>query len=261
MIYPCCWLVGKPRSETVDPLSDLLRRIVALPLDWHGAGTVSPIVLEALRRHATAGGEIRNSVETGTGRTTLLLSHLSRNHLVFTQDDSGEYDSLSRVRASELLNLATVTFVVGPTQRTLVGHEFTAPIDLAFIDGPHAYPFPELEYWAIYPHLVSGALLVIDDVQIPTIANLVDVLSADAMYDLIEVVHTAAFFRRTSAPAVDPYGEGWWLQGINARPTHRHLPARERIMAAAKLNAPSGVRGVLGPLLRMAGSRPWSRPR
>jgi hypothetical protein len=39
---------------------------------------------------------------------------------------------------------------------------------------------------------------------------------ADAMWDLAEVVGNAAFFVRTPASALDPFGEGWWQQRINA---------------------------------------------
>jgi hypothetical protein len=115
-------------------------------------------------------------------RSTLLFSHLSEPHLVFTQDDTARGDSLAAVRGSELLRPDTVEFVIGPTQRMLVSHRFDTPIDFAYLDGPHAYPFPEMEHWAVYYHIPTGGVLVIDDVQIPTTANLLDVLRADAMW-------------------------------------------------------------------------------
>ena len=102
-----------------------VRQIAALPEDWHGAGTVSAAVLDALQRHACARGNIARSVETGTGKTTLLLSHLSRDQTVFTKNDTGDGDSLDRVRYSPLLCVDKVTFVVGPTQRTVLGHRLT----------------------------------------------------------------------------------------------------------------------------------------
>lgn len=204
----------------------LLASIEALPTTWHGSGTVSSAVLRALERH---GGRPRRSIETGTGKTTLLLSHLSSAHTVFTKDDAGDGDSLEAVRKSPLLNAGRVEFVLGPTQRTLLAQTFPEPLDLAFLDGPHAYPFPDLEYWAIYPHLGERGLLVIDDIHIRTIANLFRVLRADAMWSLLEVVDNTAFFRRTGAPQIDPFGEGWWLQGYNAKRELSHLPLLERV--------------------------------
>ena len=178
-------------------LDALIRQIAELPDDWHGAGSVSENVLWAFVRHADKMLPIRSSVETGTGRTTLLLSHLSDRHVVFTKDDTGGGDSYPSVISSPLLRKDHVEFVIGSTQRTLPAHEFSEPVDLAFIDGPHAYPFPDLEYWTIYPHVRSGGLLVIDDIQIPTIANLHRFLAADAMWRQLEVIENAAFFQRT----------------------------------------------------------------
>jgi predicted O-methyltransferase YrrM len=207
---------------SIPPIDGLVRDIAALPEDWHDAGSVPESVLRTLVQHAQTAGPIRSSLETGTGRTTLLLSHLSDSHLVFTKEDTGDGDSYSSVTSSPLLRRETVQFVIGPTQRTLPVHEFTAPLDLALIDGPHAYPFPDLEYWVVYPQIRPGGLLVVDDIQIPTITNLYRFLSADAMWREIAVVDKTAFFTRTEAPGIDPYGEGWWLQGFNTttlRPT------------------------------------------
>jgi hypothetical protein len=69
-----------------------------------------------------------------------------------------------------------VEFVVGPSQQTLMAHTFTEPIQLAFIDGPHGYPFPELEYFKLYPHIETGRTAVVDDIHIPTIRNLFNFL-------------------------------------------------------------------------------------
>ncbi len=85
------------------------------------------------------------------------------------------------------------------------------------LDGPHAYPFPDLEYYFLYPHLSAGALLIVDDIHIPTVHNLFKFLTADAMFDLEATARSTAIFRRTDSPLFDPYGDGWWLQRFNRR--------------------------------------------
>ncbi|MDP9101172.1 MAG: class I SAM-dependent methyltransferase [Actinomycetota bacterium] len=202
---------------SVDSVGAVLARIADLPSDWHGRGSVANACLVALAHHA---GNVGTSMETGTGATTLLLSHLSQDHSVFTIDDSAWGKSLEAVQSSELLQRERVTFVLGPTQRTLLNHAFPGELDVACLDGPHAYPFPELEYWAVYPHVRTGGLLVVDDIHIPTIGNMFRVLRRDEMWELVDVVETMAFFRRTAAPALDPFGEGWWLQGYNHKTRH-----------------------------------------
>jgi hypothetical protein len=179
--------------------------------DLHGAGTVSAAALGAIAQHAGA-RTIRYSAETGCGATTLLLSHLSEQHTVFALDVGG---SVSNVRRSPLLREGVVSFIEGPSQRTLPQHHFSEKLQLVLIDGPHAYPFPDLEYYFLYPHLDHGALLILDDIQIRSIHNLFEFLRRDAMFRLDEVVRSTAFFTRTDAPTFDPLGDGWRKQRYN----------------------------------------------
>jgi predicted O-methyltransferase YrrM len=230
-----------------DDIAALTRQIKALPADWHGAGSLQPKVLDALALH-TQGRRIECSMETGSGRTTLLLSHLSQRHLVFVRDD--EAGTLRAVRESPLLEAERTEFVIGSTQQTLLHHQFDQPLDVAFLDGPHAYPFPDLEYWAVYPHLRTGALLVIDDIHIRTIANLYRFLRADAMFELREVVDSTAFFTRTTAPTHDPYGDDWTSQRYNRLASYRHLSPRGAATLAVKRALPAGLKERLRPLLR-----------
>ena len=206
-------------------LDAVVSEVSRMPSDWHGAGSLSAAVLAALARHA-AGRRVQHSAETGTGKSTLLLSHCSGRHTVFAQDDRGHGDSLMRVQGAELLRRDTVTFVVGPTQRTLPVHVFSEPLDLVILDGPHGYPFPELEYYYLYQHLAEGAILVVDDIHIPTVFNLFAVLREDEMFRLTEVVDTTAFFVRTAAPRFDPLADGWWTQQYNKR----RFPMRDEMI-------------------------------
>jgi len=197
----------------------LLAAIVEARDGLHELGTLAPAVLKAIAGHLGS-SRVRHSIETGSGASTLLFSHLSEEHKVFAMDTVSS--SISAVRASHLFRAATTTFIEGPTQTTLPAHVFEDTLQAALIDGPHAFPFPALEYYYIYPHLEPGALLIVDDIQIPTIHDLFRFLKRDAMFELIEVVGSAAFFRRTSAPSFDPLGDGWWLQGYNRSPRWRY---------------------------------------
>jgi hypothetical protein len=196
----------------------VLAEVQRLPEDWHKAGSVTSATLQAIVKHV-ANLEVLHSMETGSGRTTLLFSHLSRDHKVFAVNDYGDTDtkSITAVRASPLFNQATVEFIEGPTQRTLPQYQFEHALQVACIDGPHGFPFPALEYYYIYPHLEENSLLILDDIHIPTIRHIFDFLKEDEMFRLIEVVDTTAFFKRTSAPTFDPFLDGWWLQLYNKK--------------------------------------------
>jgi hypothetical protein len=197
-------------------IEQLLAEIGKLPHDWHTVGSVGQEMLRAVVKHVD-GHPLLHSMETGSGKTTLLFSHLSQDHKVFAIEYYGgeATNSVAGVKASPLFNSDTVEYIEGPTQLTLPRYTFEHRLQLALIDGPHGYPFPDLEYYYIYPHLDEGALLLVDDIHIATIRHLFDFLKEDDMFELLEVVEKTAFFRRTSAPTFDPFLDGWWLQNYN----------------------------------------------
>jgi hypothetical protein len=65
--------------------------------------------------------------------------------------------------------------------------------------------------------------LIIDDIHIPTVQNLFQFLRRDAMFELVEIVQTTAFFTRTGVPTFDPFGDGWWQQNYNSKPLLRYV--------------------------------------
>jgi hypothetical protein len=232
-------------------IKDVLDEVKALPGDWHRSGSLHPSVLEKIAEIGQSIG-IKHSVETGTGKSTLLLSHLSESHTVFTQDDSGTGDSLHATRNSTLLRQDRVSFIVGPTQKTLPKWEFQDSLQLVLIDGPHGYPFPELEYFCLYPWLETEGSLIIDDINIPTVFHLYQVLLADEMYRLEALVHTTAFLRRTKAPVFDRYGDGWWNQGYNKSRLPMVIPEMGLgIIDRLKLYMPVHMKRSIKRILRM----------
>ena len=103
----------------------------------------------------------------------------------------------------------------------------------------------ELEYYWIYPHLTPGALLIVDDIDIPSVFRLFDFLRDDDMFELLEVAHTTAFFQRTGAPTFDALGDGWPLQRYN----RKRYPIRD---AALVLSWKDRLKGrIPAPLKRL----------
>lgn len=202
-------------------LAQLIDDIALLPRDWHDGGTLSG---EVIRRMANLVGDrfpqgLAASAETGCGKSTLLLSLLSDRHVCFTL---GANDSATKVNLYPAFNAGAVEFIYGPSQLTLRHYEWRQKIDFALIDGAHGYPFPELDYYFIYPQLQEGAILVVADIHIPTITNFYRVLCEDDMFRLIALETNTAFFLRTGAPTFDPMGDGWYLQKYNqARFPHK----------------------------------------
>jgi hypothetical protein len=230
---------------------DLVLEIARLPSDWHGAGSVSTNVLRAIARHVERMGTIQHSAETGSGKTTLLFSHLSADHVVFAVDAAR---SMSQVRNSHLFNARSTTFVEGPTQRTLPGQIFSHRHQVVLIDGPHGYPFPDLEYYYLYPTIDVGGLLLLDDIQIPSIGRMFDIIRADEMFELLEIVDdNTAFLRRTGAPLINPESDSWWLQGYN-RSYYQQLVSPQHTLRTGR---PLGsfLRSITRRLLNISGAK------
>lgn len=229
-------------------INRILNDICALPSDLHDAGVMTSATLAALARY-TRDMVLTCSVETGSGKTTLLFSHLSRRHLVFSMEEDNK--SITNVKNSPLYHSEVVEWIEGPTQLTLPKYVFTEPLDFALIDGPHAYPFPDMEYFYIYPHLRSGALLVVDDIHIPNITNMFNFLKEEEMFEMLEVVESTAFFRRTGKLTFPTTLDSWWLQGYNrkhfSRETYPHLNRTLSSDAQAEIKALEKHRSTVAP--------------
>jgi hypothetical protein len=196
-------------------LDAVIDQISRLPENWHGAGQVHASTLRVILKHARRIGPISHTAETGSGITTLFFSHLSPHHITFALDHG---QSISNVRNNALFRSERVTFIEGPSQATLPAYRFEHKLQIALLDGPHGYPFPDLEYYYFYPQMETGGLLLIDDIKIPSVHRMFEIVKADAMFRLLDVAgENLAVFQRTDAPLCDPLSDSWWLQGYNAR--------------------------------------------
>ncbi|WP_018408427.1 class I SAM-dependent methyltransferase [Methylocystis rosea] len=206
----------------------------------HSAGSMPLRTLLRIERLLT--GTQIFSAETGCGKSTIFFSRIAERHKVFCFDDRGQKaSSVDYFMNCPATRSDRLDLVFGPTQLTLPRHEDHSRYDLVLIDGPHGFPFPELEYYYFYPHLKTDGLLVVDDIHIPTISRLADFLSEDQMFEKVEFVGSTAIFRRTDAPVFDPLGDGWWLQAFNRR---RASFSKDIYLEDGKKRAPISFEGI-----------------
>ena len=162
-----------------------------------------------------------------------MFSRFSEAHTAYCYDDRAhDNSSVNFATGYSGFKAEKVSWVFGPTQETILSHRPSEPLDMVLIDGPHGYPFPELEYFFIWHLLKPGAILVLDDIHIPNIRAMYDFLCEDDMFYPLHVVATTAFFQRTDAPAFDRTGDNWWRQRFNlqnfpAWQIEGHRPALE----------------------------------
>ncbi len=186
---------------------------------------MAPAALTAILRR----GPFRFTAETGCGGSTIVLSHASERHVAFAIE--GADRTITGLRESDALRDERVTFVEGETKRTLPRFDFDAQLDLALLDGPHAYPLPQIEFAYLFPPIRVGGWLVIDDIQIPSVHELFGFLKKEPSVVLEEVAVRTAFFRRTEA--LDPGPDGWTAQGINRQTIWRYS-WRDRLRRAIR---------------------------
>jgi FkbM family methyltransferase len=184
----------------------------------HRAGTLTTGPLRAIEHYLKDyfQGRPVNTVETGCGASTILFAEYSHRHVTFCFDDrASSNSSVDFAESFPGFKSHRVEWVFGPTQRTVLNHTLRDPVDLILLDGPHGFPFPEIEYFALYPWLKPEGVLILDDIHIPTIGHLFDFLSQDDMFYPAQVVGSTAFFVRSQAPALARDGDDWWLQRYN----------------------------------------------
>ena len=174
---------------------------------FHSWDAMAPTALSGMVKR----GPFRSSAETGCGGSTIVLSHASARHTAFAID--GEDRTITELRQQGDFRNENVRFVEGETRNTLPGYQFDDEMDLVLLDGPHAYPLPQIEFAYLFPAVRLGGWLVVDDIQIPSVYELFSFLRKESSVVLEEVAVRTAFFRRVGVSELGP--DGWALQGIN----------------------------------------------
>jgi hypothetical protein len=183
--------------------------------DWG----LEPSVLRWLFDHV---GEGARTVETGCGHSTLVFALRGAEHTVISPDPI-EHERVQRWCDEHGVPVDRVRFVAGRSQDVFPGLDVGGPIDVAVIDGDHAFPIPFIDWYHLAARLGVHGLLVIDDVDVPTGRLLVEFLEAESG----RWVRRARFPRTVvfEKTAVDVTDLGFWEQPWTAE---RSLPLDER---------------------------------
>jgi len=209
--------------------------LIARAGSFHPWDAMAPAALAGLLKR----GPFRGTVDTGCGGSTIVLSHASERHVAFAIE--GNDHTITGLRAHGDLLAGKVTFVEGETRETVPGYRLNGDVDLVLLDGPHAYPLPQIEFAYLFPAIRVGGWIVLDDIQIPSVHELFGFLQNEPHVVLEEVIVRTAFFRRVAR--ADPGPDPWERQGINRSLVWRYS-WRERIrrLLYSKFPRPAGLR-------------------
>lgn len=209
-----------------------MEEIIGRPPEIHGPGTrwgLSPAALRWLAARLRPG---MPTLETGCGLSSIVFAAAQTRHTVVAPD-AREHE---RVRAwCQARGIATdgITWVAEHSQRALPRLP-PEPLELALIDGGHAFPTPFIDWFYIAERLQAGGVVMIDDVDLRAPRLLRDFLAAEGGRWATEPgVERAAVFRKI-APDVIPHddwvGQAWSRRGAGGR-LRRALPAPVRAVA------------------------------
>ncbi len=205
---------AEPSVLTESTISDLIANSPPL----HG-GTTHGLVGQALDWIDQLPRPLR-TLETGCGISTLVFVRRGDQHLCITPD-AGEAE---RVRAycDQLgLDASNVRFMIERSEKALPPLD-SELLDLVLIDGSHAFPHVFIDYFYASDRLVTGGLLVIDDIHLWTGKVLRDFLATEPNWTIVsEWEGRTVAFRKLSEPEPrdwfdQPYvrrrSSPWWAR-------------------------------------------------
>ena len=125
------------------------------------------------------------------------------------------------------------------------------PIDILFIDGCHAHPFPQLDWYLAAPRVRTGGIVIVDDIQLPGPASLHRFLRGDDHWELvIDAGYWSAFRRRSPLDIAAEWASQ--THPVDGLDRIRHLARAPRRLAALARNARNAQRLGIAPWQRVA---------
>ena len=129
------------------------------------------------------------------GISTLVFVLSGAEHTaVFLRPSEG--DALLEYCSARNIDTSALRLLSGPSDELLPRIGFEGLLDVMWVDGSHAFPFPFFDWYYGCRSLRAGGLLVVDDTQLPAPAYLAAVLAADRRWSTVSRRKNWAAFER-----------------------------------------------------------------
>ena len=136
------------------------------------------------------------TVETGCGLSTAVFAAGATAHTCVSPF-ADEYRRIASWCARRGIGTEAVRFVEGRSDVVLPSIDLQ-DVDLALIDGSHAFPHAFVDFWYLALRLKPGGLLLVDDLQLWTAGTLSGFLREQPEWELVhDFPPRAAVFRLT----------------------------------------------------------------
>jgi predicted O-methyltransferase YrrM len=148
---------------------------------------------------ATRVGPGSRTIETGCGISTAVFAARGAEHTCVTPF-AAEADAITGWCERQGIDPHTVTYEIGSSVDVLPALEPT-PYDLVLIDGEHHHPTPTIDWYYTARALQEGAVVVVDDVQLPAPRLVADYMAGLSPFrTLVRTAKWAALELATEPP-------------------------------------------------------------
>jgi Methyltransferase domain len=196
-------------TDGLDTVQRLLMDRPSLHLEGKAQWNALPETLEAIYRYAKNG---HTTIETGVGASTVVFAASGANHTAISPNPS-EHERVRDYCRKIGVDDSKITFIAGFSDDvlpSLLGRDRT--LDVAFIDGAHSFPYPEVDWYYIARSLKIGGALLLDDIPIPAVAPVFRHMSLEPNWCLNGILDDRAAAFTLLAP---PQPEDWTNQLFN----------------------------------------------
>jgi Methyltransferase domain len=195
---------------------DVVRRLLEDRPSFHRGGDARwdslPETLEAVRRTVKPGDR---TLETGAGATTVVFAASGAHHTAISPDPV-EHERIRDYCRQIGVDDSRLEFVVGMSEDvlpSLLSRERT--LDVAYIDGAHRFPIPQVDWCYTTRALKVGGTLLMDDITIPSITPVFRHMTLEEDWRLDATLDDrAAEFTLLAEP---PSEDVWGAERLNAR--------------------------------------------
>jgi hypothetical protein len=197
-------------TDGLDIVQRLLTDRPSLHLEGKARWDALPETLEAISRYARGG---HTTIETGVGASTVVFAASGANHTAISPNPS-EHERVQDYCRKIGVDDSKITFVAGFSDDvlpSLLGRDRT--LDVAFIDGAHSFPYPEVDWYYISRSLKIGGALLLDDIPIPAVAPVFRHMSLESNWRLDRILDDRSAAFTLLAP---PLPEDWTNQLFNS---------------------------------------------
>lgn len=136
----------------------------------------------------------QHTLETGLGVSTIVFALKGSNHVCITPDQR-EVTNVCAFCSQHGISLESVKFINECSEYALPKMN-SSGVDVALIDGRHAFPTPFIDWYYIANMMSVGGIVLVDDLHIWTCELLAEFMHADDDWQIVRESLSAAIFKK-----------------------------------------------------------------